>query len=83
MELNNADQASLVERQAQHIKDLEQELRIVRRQLAQFQGRQMGYIAERRRAAMQFYREQYEREHGPTATHIAATSEGLDELDSW
>ena len=60
-----SDQTSLIERQAQRIQELEQELRIVSRQLEQFQGRQMDEIMERRRAAMQFYREQYELKHGP------------------
>jgi hypothetical protein len=53
----------MADQQAQRIEELEQELRIVRRQLEQFQGRQMDDIMERRRAAMQFYREEYERLH--------------------
>lgn len=32
-------------------------------QLDQFQGRQMEELAERRRAAMQYYRDEYERNH--------------------
>ena len=51
----------MADQQAQRIEELEQELRIVRRQLEQFQGKQMSEIMERRRAAMQFYREEYER----------------------
>lgn len=65
LEQELCDQTCEVERQAYHICDLEQELRIVKRQLGQFQGRQMDEIAERRRAAMQYYREQYELKHGP------------------
>ena len=53
---------TLIKKQAECIEELEQELRIVRRQLEQFQSRQMDEIAERRRAAMQFYREEYERQ---------------------
>ena len=45
------------------VDELEQELRIVKRQLKQFQGYQMDEIAERRRAALQYYREEYERQH--------------------
>ncbi len=53
----------MADQQAQRIEELEQELRIVRRQLEQFQGKQMSEIMVRRRAAMQFYREEYERLH--------------------
>ena len=75
------DQTALIESQARHIQDLEQELRIVRRQLEQFQGRQMDEIAERRRSAMQFYREEYERKHGPQPPHICDDSGSSDEYD--
>ena len=56
----------LIQKQAQRIKELEEELRIVRRQLEQFQTRQMEEIGRRRRATIKFYREQYEKEHGST-----------------
>ena len=51
------------ERAQARVEELEQELRIVRRQLEQFQGRQMDEIAERRRQALNYYREEYERAH--------------------
>ncbi len=49
------------DQQAKRIDELEQELRIVRRQLEQFQSKQMDEIMERRRAALQYYHEEYER----------------------
>ena len=61
--------------QAKYIEELEQELHIIRRQLQQFQGRQMNEIAERRRAAMQFYREEYERKHGPIPPYTGTPEE--------
>ena len=80
--VNMSDQTYLIEKQAQRIEELEQELRIVKRQLQQFQGRQMDEIAERRRAAMQFYREEYERTHGATAYRsMAEETGGFDEVD--
>jgi hypothetical protein len=63
----------MADRQAERIAELEQELAIVRRQLEQFQGAQMSAIQERRRAAMQYYREEYQRLHpnygGPCHTY--------------
>ena len=52
----------VLQQQAAQIKELEQELRIVRRQLERFQQGDMDEFARQRRAAMQFYREQHERE---------------------
>ena len=65
-----------IERQAKYIEDLEHELRITRRQL---QDREMKEITERRRAAIQFYREEYERKHGPP--NIKPRAEGTDVID--
>ena len=55
--------SALVKQQAHRIQDLEQELRIVKRQLQQFLEQKMNEILECRRAYMQFYKEEYEREH--------------------
>jgi hypothetical protein len=49
------------ERALQRIKELEQTLRIVERQLDQFQGRQMTELAARRQAALEYYRQEYHR----------------------
>ena len=53
----------VLEKKCLLVDGLEQELRIVKRQLEQFQGRQMDDIAERRRVALLYYREEYERKH--------------------
>ena len=76
----------VIQQQAARIEELEQELRIVRRQLEQFQGRQMDDIMHRRRAAMDFYREEYERTHGASRVdgvlRVAEyEGDGLDEID--
>ena len=62
------------------IADLEQELRIVHRQLQQLQGRQMEELAERRRNALQNYREEYERTH-PNCTPVFIGRGGLMEAE--
>ena len=63
--------------QSRRICDLEQELRIVKRQLEQFQTRKMYEFVERRSAALQYYREKYERLHPNEPT----TCSGSDEID--
>ena len=63
-----------------HIIDLQQELRIVHRQLDQFQGKQMQEIAIRRQQALQYYREEYERTH-PDGTAAFTGRGGLIEAD--
>lgn len=70
------------------VKELEQELRITRRQLDTFQSCQGREIEERRDAAMRYYREEYERQH-PNYQHLSyledepeETGEGLDEIDA-
>ena len=74
---------TLIQRQAKRIAELEQELQITRRQLDQFQGRQMDEIAQRRRSALQFYREQYELKHGAETWYSKQRDgDGYDELDS-
>ena len=76
------DMAAILRKKDDKIQDLETELRIVKRQLEAFQGRQMDEILQRRRAAMQFYREQYERTHTIHGDENTANSEeGLDEID--
>lgn len=57
------DKDEVIRQQAGRIQVLEQELHIVHRLLEQFQGRQMDQIAGRRRAALAYYREEYERLH--------------------
>ena len=47
------------------VAELENELWAVRRQLVQFQGHQKDEIAERRRAALEYHRMEYERQHPP------------------
>ena len=67
-----ADQSALIQKLYVRIEDIEQELRIVHRQLQQFQ-----------QTTMQFYREQYELKHGPTAYRpTTEDSDGFDKLDS-
>lgn len=65
------------QQQADRIQELEQELSIVRRLLEQYQGRQMNEIAARRRAAMDFYRNEYQRLH----LHDHSDCSGDDEVD--
>lgn len=78
------------ERAQTKIEELEQELRIVRRQLDQFQGRQMEEMAERRRQALNYYRDEYSRTHpgyqnmqmvGRGGMIEADCPEGDDDLD--
>ena len=83
---NTVSMSDIIKQQAQRIQDLEQELRIVKRQLQQFQGRQMDEILERRRAWMQFYREEYEREHMRSTGRILSQNlqndgDGMDTPD--
>ncbi len=59
LEVEEADKRRALAR----VEELQQELRIVHRQLDQFQGRQMAEIASRRRAALQYYRDEYARTH--------------------
>lgn len=75
----DASKDILIQQQANKIEQLEQELRIVQRQLQQFQGRQMNDIAARRRAAMQYYREQYMMKH-PNETPVVLTSDSSDDV---
>ena len=79
--MSSQESDARIKAQARYIEELEQELRIIRRQLQQFQGRQMDEIAERRRAAIQFYREEYERKHGPMPPYTGTEAEGFEVLN--
>ena len=72
-----------IEQQTARIRELEHELCIVYRQLERYQGRELDDILDRRRAAIQFYREEYERTHGAPPTYCRGNSdEGQDVVDS-
>ena len=63
---------------------LEQELRIVERQLQQYQLHQMEDIAARRQAALQYYKEEYMRTHPhaePSNRSFDDSGYGLDVID--
>lgn len=73
------------------VEELKSELRIVTRQLQQYQSAQMNEIAERRRSAMMFYREMHERQQQATGylnvqstPHVGTqeAGEGYDVIDS-
>lgn len=70
------------QQQADRIEELEQELGIVRTLLKQYQGRQIKEIAERRRAAMNYYREEYQRSGLHPPDHHVSGGNGNDEIDS-
>ena len=67
-----------VKQQAARIEELEQELRIVKRQLEQFQTRQMAEFARKRQQAMDYYKKEYERTHGERQIKKGV---GFDEID--
>ena len=70
---------AIIQSQAVRITELEQTLNIVRRQLEQFQGRQMDELAERRREALKYYREEYEKLHGGyTNVHYKGGDDTVD-----
>ena len=75
-------EADKIQEQAERIGDLEQELRIVKRQLEQFQSRQMDEIFRRRQEAMDFYKREYERTgKNSKLKGIHNEGNGLDEID--
>ena len=82
---HHTDQTALIESQARHIQELKDELCIVKRQLQQFLGRQMNEIAERRRSALQFYREQYELRNGllPQSDCVESADEDVSADDAY
>ena len=63
--------------QTTHVYTVQWALTIVKRQLEQFQTRQMHEFVERRSAALQYYREEYERLHPNEPT----TCSGSDEIN--
>ena len=74
--MERIDLLQRIESQTQRIEKLEQELLIVHKQLNFFQRREMNDFVEKRRAALQFYREEYERKHP------SRTAEGCGN-DNW
>lgn len=80
--------SDLIKQQAHRIQYLEQELWIVKRQLQQlFLGQKMNGLIECRRPSMQFYEEEYEREHNIISTprilqqDVKNDCEGIDTVD--
>ncbi len=69
----------IIQRQTIRIEELESELRIVHRQLEQFQGVWMREFAERRRAALQYYRAEYDRSHHSRSS--SPSGDGNDTID--
>ncbi len=74
----------------QQLEDVTLTKNIMERQLQQFQGQQMREIAERRRAALDFYKQEFDRQHpGYKSAEIGRgylmqaheDGEGLDEVD--
>lgn len=75
------------ERAQSRIGDLEMELSIVKRELHQYNLREMQNLQQRRQAALDFHRQEYERTH-PNASVYASDGhrpmndgEGEDEVD--
>ena len=71
---------AVIEQQAECIKQLRQELDIIRRQLQQFQGKQLEEIAAHRRAARRYYREEYERIHDEEPFTCSGGGDVIDSL---